>query len=110
MSRRKIHYVIDAMEEGKLPVRKQWALAIQRDILPRIYEPRYHRPRWLDALARGSSDPRTQITALPYSPETVEEIRRRAEEWNSAGMELLELIQRWANQSSTPLPSLRRKE
>lgn len=99
MGKKKIEYVIDAMEEGKLPIKKQWALEIQRDILPRIYEPGFHRPEWLNVVAGLTSDPRLQITALPYSPEKVEEIRKRAEEWNSAGMELLELIQRWAEEN-----------
>ncbi len=98
MSKKKIEYVIDAMEEGKLAIRKQWALMIQRDILPRIYEPCFHRPEWLNFVAGLTSDPRLQITALPYSPEKIEEIRRRADEWNQAGMELLDLIQRWAKE------------
>ena len=99
MSREKIEYVIDAMEEAKLPMKKQWSLMIQRDILPRIHEPCFHRPGWLNAIARGSSNPRHQITSQPYSREKVEEIRRRTDKWNNAGMELLELIQRWAEEN-----------
>lgn len=38
MGKKKIEYVIDAMEEGKLPVKKQWSLEIQREILHRIHE------------------------------------------------------------------------
>ena len=91
-------YVIDAMEEAKLPVKKQWALELQREILYRIHEPCFHRPRWLNALAKGSSDPRHQITSQPYSPEKVNKIRRRTDEWNQAGMKLLALIQRWADE------------
>lgn len=97
MTMKKIEYVIDTMEEAKLPVKKQWALMTQRDILSRIHEPCFHRPGWLNALARGSSDPKHQITSQPYSPEKVEEIRRRTDRWNQVGMELLELIQRWAD-------------
>ncbi len=98
MSKKKIEYVIDAMEEGKLPIKKQWALMIQRDILPRIYEPCFYRPEWLNVVAGLMSDPRLQITVSPYSTEKIEEIRRRADEWNQAGMELLELIQGWAEE------------
>ena len=91
-----VRYVIDAVEEGKLPVREQWRREMEREVLSRNHEPCYHRPRWLDALAKGSSNPRHQITALPYSPEEVEKIRKRTQEWNQAGMEVIDVLRRWA--------------
>ena len=76
---KKIEYVIDAMEEGKFPVKKQWSLALQREILQRIHEPFFHRPEWLNVVARATSNPKLQITTQPYSPEKVDEIRRRTD-------------------------------
>ena len=82
-----------------LSTREKWSYYIQQEILDRIHEPFYHMPEWLKSVAKAM-----KITTCSQTPERIERIRKRTEEWNSAGMELLELIQRWAEEREEITP------
>jgi len=103
------HMGKDHPEDDELSMKEQWSRKIQREIISRFTEPSFTSSEisikgslFSVSLSRVDDYSRRvkRKVSESYSPEEVEEARRENEEWNSVGMELLDLIQRWAEEMS----------